>query len=98
MNGPDNILITWKVEQCCSCGVPFAMTKETYENYLSNGRNFYCPNGHQQHYTESCSVKLGKLQGQINNLNDRLVNKNNLIEHLNRSKRTLKGHITRLKQ
>lgn len=38
-------------EECCSCGVLFGMTQEFKKERLQDHRNFYCPNGHHQHYT-----------------------------------------------
>lgn len=43
------------IEECCNCGVVFAMTKDFKDEKLkhrnsSNRRTFYCPNGHAQHY------------------------------------------------
>ena len=98
MNTPPTTFINWKVEYCCNCGVPFAMTTETYKNYSDTGKVFFCPNGHQQHYTESCSVKLGKLNSQITNLNQRLETKDQTIQYYKNSRRTYKGKVTHLKK
>lgn len=37
-------------ETCYSCGVLFALSEDFRRHRLRDGRNFYCPNGHQQHY------------------------------------------------
>lgn len=44
--------ITFHVEECCACGVVFAMTQEFYNaRWAEKERGeFYCPNGHSQHY------------------------------------------------
>jgi hypothetical protein len=44
--------ITLRTEQCCNCGVPFAMPADLMK-YLRDhpDRMFYCPSGHPQHYT-----------------------------------------------
>ena len=40
------------VEVCCSCGVSFAMPEMLRTKALADhGRWFYCPNGHNQHFT-----------------------------------------------
>jgi hypothetical protein len=44
------------VEECCNCGVTFAMTMDFHNEKLRdrnnhNRRSFYCPNGHAQWYT-----------------------------------------------
>lgn len=49
---------TLVIEECCNCGVLFAMPKTVYDDCLRRSsaapgatRDFYCPNGHSQHYT-----------------------------------------------
>lgn len=37
-------------ETCSSCGVLFAMDKELQQARVVDKRQFYCPNGHSQHY------------------------------------------------
>jgi hypothetical protein len=46
------------VEHCCACGMPFAMPKDVRDELLEHSsaselptKSFYCPAGHQQHYT-----------------------------------------------
>lgn len=55
----------WYNEECCECGIAFAFPK-TLHHTLCNvkpGRNFYCPNGHSQHYVgESDKTKLRREQ------------------------------------
>lgn len=38
------------IEECCNCGVPFAMTDTHKKARLADKETFYCPNGHPQHY------------------------------------------------
>lgn len=41
---------TYTLVHCCTCGVAFAIT-ETYERERRRDHlNFYCPNGHPQHW------------------------------------------------
>lgn len=37
-------------ETCCNCGMLFAMPKKIQERLRNDGKTFYCPAGHQQHY------------------------------------------------
>lgn len=39
-------------EVCCNCGVAFAMPSDMQERRKKDHQNFFCPVGHQQHYTE----------------------------------------------
>lgn len=59
--------IEFITEQCCSCGMPFAMTAEFRRKKLENkGAAFYCPAGHAQHY-------IGKTEAQkLREQNERL--------------------------
>lgn len=41
----------FEVEQCCKCGMSFAMTTDFRRRRLDDRQNFYCPSGHAQHYT-----------------------------------------------
>lgn len=46
-----NLDVEIVLEECCSCGVVFGMTKQTKQHYLKyKAEMFYCPNGHSQHY------------------------------------------------
>lgn len=47
-----------ETEDCCSCGVVFAMPDYMMQRLKNNGGNFYCPNGHQQHYTKTELMRL----------------------------------------
>ena len=42
----------YKFETCCNCAVTFGLTTELYEYRKKDGKEFYCPNGHPQHYTQ----------------------------------------------
>lgn len=45
---------TLVTEECCKCHILFAIPKALQDNLLEwrgpNGREFFCPNGHAQHY------------------------------------------------
>jgi hypothetical protein len=54
-----NIHITLKSVQCCTCGVPFAMPAQLLEQFHEHeDRWFYCPLGHQQHFTDTETARL----------------------------------------
>lgn len=62
---------TLVTEECCTCGVLFAITKDLYdrcqrESGVGTGRAFYCPNGHQQWYVgKSDEQKLREAQAEL---------------------------------
>lgn len=43
--------LTLITEECCNCGIVFAMPDYLRSRLLTQGGTFYCPNGHGQHYT-----------------------------------------------
>lgn len=44
--------VTLVTEECCACGILFAMPQDVNERLRTKGGTFYCPNGHSQVYTE----------------------------------------------
>lgn len=57
-------------ETCFSCGVLFAMTEDMRNRRLEDKKNFYCPNGHSQHYlgkteAEKLAEKLAATEKQL---------------------------------
>lgn len=40
----------FKTTTCITCGVVIAMPTDMYDHRLKNQSNFYCPNGHSQHF------------------------------------------------
>jgi len=53
---------TLETEECCSCGVVFAMPRSLQKQLRNNHAYFYCPVGHSQHYTgETETERLRKL-------------------------------------
>lgn len=45
-------------EECCACGVLFAMPADMQQRFSERGGYFYCPNGHAQHYIETDVMRL----------------------------------------
>lgn len=43
--------VAFETEICCNCGVAFAMTADFMQRRRNDGKWFYCPAGHGQHYT-----------------------------------------------
>lgn len=55
---------------CCNCGVPFAVPAKLRKELLETHKEFYCPNGHRQHY-------VGKTEAE--RLNEQLRLKENQL-------------------
>jgi len=43
--------IEFVTEECCNCGILFAMTKDFQRRRLNDHKSFCCPSGHSQHYS-----------------------------------------------
>lgn len=54
------LISMFSVEHCCNCGMQFAMLRNYQDRRLEDGKQFFCPAGHPQHYTETEIVKLKK--------------------------------------
>jgi hypothetical protein len=56
--------ITWSstlaVISCCDCGILFGVPEDFRQQCRDAGpkRSFWCPNGHQQHYTTTTADRL----------------------------------------
>jgi len=51
--------ITLEVEECCSCGVSFALPAFLQSQRREDGGRFYCPNGHSMVYGKG---EVGRLR------------------------------------
>lgn len=58
------------VEECCNCGMQFAITRQFQNRVKRTHENFYCPAGHGQHYP--AKSKEEKLKDQVANLERRV--------------------------
>lgn len=51
--------VTLQTIECCNCGVTFAMPQTWLNVYRGDSnRWFYCPAGHQQHFSKSTEQRL----------------------------------------
>lgn len=87
---------------CYKCGILFAVPSRQRRIWVNNGDDFYCPNGHRQHYTESTVQKLKKQLAHKQKViewreQDIRIHKNN-NNNLKNTLRAEKGAKTRLKK
>jgi hypothetical protein len=59
-----------KTTTCISCGVEIAMPADLYDHRLKDRREFFCPNGHSQHFI--AETEEAKLRRQLDEANRRL--------------------------
>ena len=75
---------------CGKCGIPFGLPEDFMHLRQSDGHSFYCPNGHYIRWFETAAQRLQHAEAQIAHLEDQR-------RAAERSNRTLKGHLTRLR-
>jgi hypothetical protein len=94
------------VEQCCNCGLAFAMTADFRKRMLDSrvkgrGTTFYCPAGHPQWYTgETEADKLRRERDRLKQnqayLEDRRREAEERADHQAARARGYKGHAAKL--
>jgi hypothetical protein len=96
-------IATLAVEECCRCGVAFGIPADLQRAFLDDrNRYFYCPNGHRQHYLgKSAEQKERERAERAEALAERrlasMYAARDQAAAAERSARTLKGHVTRLR-
>ena len=94
--------VNFAAVECCSCHIQFAMTMEMKDELRNNHKWFYCPKGHQQHYSgESEAEKLkNQLRRKDEAYQDKLMCCLDLteeVQHMGHRITAYKGHLTRAK-
>lgn len=101
---PSNLLaysLTLVIEECCECHMSFAIPQDLRRQCKEEGKTFYCPLGHGQHYTTTDVQRLkDKLDRETRWRKDAeagLVHERDQRQAAERSARAYKGRVTRLK-
>ena len=90
------------IEECYKCHVQFAITQQHYEYCRERGYEFYCPNGHPQHYSESDIQRLTKERDSARS--DSRYYQNRVTEigeekrKVEKSRAAYKGKVTEIKR
>ena len=89
-------------EKCCNCGVTFAMEASFQQERLKDHKNFFCPNGHSQHYTgeteaDKLKKKVKNLETQLQWAEDRATRANEQANSHFRGKQIIKGKFKHMK-
>lgn len=94
--------INFVIIHCCECGMPFGLTKDFRDRRKADGDWFFCPKGHEQHFSES---EIKKLKNIIKMRDESLEGLRKLYhyhsekaDHELRRAAAYKGHLTRLRQ
>jgi hypothetical protein len=94
-----NLAVQIITEECCSCGVVFGLTDYFQRERRRDHINFYCPNGHPQHYTsESDAEKNARLLREEQERHRRtLARENEAARQRDEAEAALKRHQKRTK-
>lgn len=93
------------METCCVCGVEFGIPDPLHEDLLRCKNDFFCPNGHKQHFVgEIAEHKIERLSRKLKEALAQRAEYSGLvniyraeIQQLKRSRAYYKGQLTRLK-
>lgn len=91
------------VISCCKCGMDFAAPEDWRQERVRDHAWFYCPNGHQQHYTGKSEAEKLREQLETEKRNaafwrERKQEQERAAELARRQRDAYKGHATRLKK
>lgn len=89
---------TFTVVSCYLCGVDFAMSDDLHSRRRSDGRSFWCTNGHEQHFTETDAQRLAKVQRQLQDARTLQTHLRDQRDAAERSASAYKGQVTRIKK
>jgi len=89
---------------CSECGIVFGVPDGWHESRRNDGKSFYCPNGHGQHYPkgESEKEKLRRerdlLAQRVAQRDDEIKRQRELKEAAERREAVQKANVTKLKK
>lgn len=81
-------------QECCNCGIIFAMPERLNDKYRASGGIFYCPNGHGQGYIET---EVTKLRHKLDQREGELERTHQRLDGALKDITTKKRQITRMK-
>lgn len=81
---------------CYSCGTAFWMTTELERTRREDHRDFYCPNGHSQHWPQETEAE--KLKRQLRSAQDSAARARAEADQAVASRRAFKGQVTKLRR
>ena len=87
--------------ECSVCSIRFAFDESFYDRRHTDGKSFYCPNGHSQYYTENTKRKheqeLAQERRKTEFYKSQYKNKQRQCEQQKKKAAAYKGHLTRTK-
>lgn len=80
-------------QTCCDCGIVFGLPDGLAAQRLKDGKMFWCPVGHSQHFTRKRT-----LEQELSGVRDDLAAQRQAMANERRSHTATKGHLTRTKR
>lgn len=81
---------------CCECSMEFSFPRAFYEMKKADSGDFYCPHGHQQHYSKGKS-REDLLKEQLYKATREIEFHKNHRQHIEKELIAKKGQLTKLK-
>ena len=94
---------TLVTEECCKCGMMFAMTEDFNRHRRYDHNGWYCPAGHQQYYLdeseeEKLKTRLADTQEEINRERHRRMITEEKAKTVEYQRNAFKGHLRKTKK
>lgn len=84
---------TMQILKCGECSIPHAIPSELYTDRLNNGGNWWCPNGHKLHFTQTENDKLEReLAAEKRRRQWSEARESSTRDQLHATERSLRGH------
>lgn len=87
---------------CSTCGIEFGVGDDLHAQRKKDGKNFYCPNGHEGCLVNNRYDKLKKELEDVKKSRDlffqRSIRRANKIKRLTRQRTALRGVITKMQK
>jgi len=94
--GTIQIVETYNVHCCTECGVSYALTDAYEQRRREYHDNFYCPNGHAQHYPQKNAAEKERERG--DRLERKLANRDEDLRAARASLTATKGQLTKTRK
>lgn len=98
VEGEMNLLVSFVVEECITCGITFAMTEDYSDELQRNHAAFYCPKGHSQCFISKTKEekRIERLEQDLKWTSSQLNSCKTASQKRDYQKRYWKGKVTQL--
>jgi hypothetical protein len=93
-----SVVITLTGMDCSVCGMTYGLDEDFRRRRLGDGKTWWCPNGHTQHFVgETDEKKAKRLEKALDRANAATRAARDQADAAERRRRAAKGQLTRLK-